>query len=146
MPRSTIFGMCTAVLILIVAMLLSVVHHPPKAELNISMEFAALAGSNVFRQCVRAIDGCHIRVQCPPALYDQYINRKLLAARRCIFTKALDVKLTKAAEGIAACTIMHNICITQGDIFPPDANEPWQHLRNTNDDRDAHHHRELMLS
>ncbi|KAJ8362309.1 hypothetical protein AAFF_G00384540 [Aldrovandia affinis] len=54
---------------------------------------------------------------------------------RSIFFKSLKVKLTFAPEVIACCTILHNICVSNGDImepaeevFRPDDNADEPHL------------------
>ncbi|KAJ8399981.1 hypothetical protein AAFF_G00407110 [Aldrovandia affinis] len=53
---------------------------------------------------------------------------------RSIFFKSLEVKPTFAPEVIACCTILHNICVSNGDImepaevFRPDDNADKPHL------------------
>ncbi|KAJ8406857.1 hypothetical protein AAFF_G00297730 [Aldrovandia affinis] len=54
---------------------------------------------------------------------------------RSIFFKSLEVKPTFAPEVIACCTILHNICVSNGDImepaeevFRPDDNADQPHL------------------
>ena len=36
---------------------------------------------------------------------------------RSIFTKALVVKIPTAVKVIVSCAVMHNICLTEGDII-----------------------------
>ncbi|GLV33189.1 uncharacterized protein CBL_10536 [Carabus blaptoides fortunei] len=61
-----------------------------------------------------------------------------------IFTKALDVKIEKSCKVIVACTMMHNICVSQGDISHVQIEEPRnrQQARNQQGGED---HRNLLL-
>lgn len=223
-PRSTIHRIIHRILNRIVALLPQIVRLPPVHQLDaIGLQFARKAESAVFRQCVGAIDGCHIRTECPRHLHDQYYNRKqfyslnlqalvddsgkfidivsgypgsvhdsrvfrnsqlynerlyppegyfiigdggypcrrnplailtpyrnpdtpekrafnhaLSRARvivenafglmkirwRVIFTKALEVSIQTGIKVIAACTMLHNICVTQGDVIRADGDLP----------------------
>lgn len=38
---------------------------------------------------------------------------------RSVFMKALEIKHTKAARVIMACCVMHNICVSHGDVLQP---------------------------
>ncbi|KAJ8410009.1 hypothetical protein AAFF_G00210500 [Aldrovandia affinis] len=85
-----------------------VIHFPSHADLeNTGNGFAQLAGSPAFSRVVGSIDGC----------------------------QSLEVKPTFAPEVIACCTILHNICVSNGDImepaeevFRPDDNADEPHL------------------
>ena len=62
---------------------------------------------------------------------------------RSIFLKALEVKSTFAPDVIACCTILHNICVSNGDIMEPaeevrpddNADEPHFHQEQQSGDR-----------
>ena len=41
---------------------------------------------------------------------------------RSIFLKALEVDVRFVPEVIVCCTVLHNICLTNGDLLEPDAN------------------------
>ena len=56
---------------------------------------------------------------------------------RSIFLKALEVKVTFAPDVIACCTILHNICLSNGDIM-----EPAEEVRPDDNATMPHHHQE----
>lgn len=223
-PRSTIHRTVHRILNKVLTLIPRIIRLPAEEDLPaIGMSFARKGGSAIFRQCVGAIDGCHIRTMCPVALHDQYFNRKqfyslnmqamvdhtgkfidilsgypgsvhdsrifrnsplyrdhlyppegyfiigdsgypcrrnpiaivtpyrepltpekrafnlalsrarviverafgLLKARwRIIFTKALEVKIRTGIRVLAACTALHNLCVTEGDVLRVNAQVP----------------------
>ncbi|XP_049911320.1 putative nuclease HARBI1 [Epinephelus moara] len=70
---------------------------------------------------------------------------------RAIFLKALEVKPTFSPDVIACCTILHNICLSNGDIMEPaeevlrpddNVDEPHHHL----DQQSGEHIRERLAA
>ncbi|KAL3171916.1 hypothetical protein MRX96_013495 [Rhipicephalus microplus] len=42
---------------------------------------------------------------------------------RSVFTKALEVSVYKAPDVVAACAVMHNVCMRMGDASPEEIEE-----------------------
>ncbi|KAL1475832.1 hypothetical protein MTO96_036988 [Rhipicephalus appendiculatus] len=42
---------------------------------------------------------------------------------RSVFTKALEVSVRKAPDVVAACAVMHNVCMRVGDASPEELEE-----------------------
>lgn len=244
--RSMVHKMVHRTLNKVVGLVPQVVRLPPENELpGIGLGFAAKARSAVFRQCVGAIDGCHIRIVCPRALHEQYYNRKqfysinlqalvddtgkfidilsgypgsvhdsrifrnstlfqrqlyppegyfiigdsgypcrrhpvtiitpfrepmtpeerefnhalsggrviieqslgVMEVRwRSIFTKALEVRIRTAIKVIAACAVMHNVCISEGDVLRVNRRlQPLPPRRQPREEQDGIAERNLML-
>lgn len=246
-PRSTVHRIAHRILNRIVSLIPEIVRLPSENDLHaIGLGFARKAGSAVFRQCVGAIDGCHVRTICPKDLHDQYYNRKqyysfnfqalvddsgkfidivsgypgsvhdsrvfrnsrlyneqlyppegffiigdggypcrrnpvailtpyrnpdtpeknafnralsrarvvvenafgMLKVRwRIIFTKALEVSINTGIKVIAACTMLHNICISEGDVIRLDGDLPDLPPRRMNprDEENGNAMRDLFL-
>lgn len=79
MPKSTIKNIIHKYLNIFETLAKDVVQKPPALTAldDIGIKFANKARSEIFRKAVGAIDGCHIKIKCPPNQRDQYINRKL---------------------------------------------------------------------
>ncbi|KAJ8355056.1 hypothetical protein AAFF_G00104090 [Aldrovandia affinis] len=92
-----------------------VIHFPSHADLeNVGNGFAQLAGSSAFSRVVGSIDGCQVQEVQLPSRQGQVHHRTvagIIKTRwRSIFFKS---------EVIACCTILHNICVSKGDIMEP---------------------------
>ncbi|XP_062541418.1 uncharacterized protein LOC134209449 [Armigeres subalbatus] len=84
-PRTTVKRICTKMLTFVIdVLMMQVIKYPLDGELGeIGAGFCARAKTGIFERAVGAIDGTHIRIKCPPALHDQYINRKLDYSIQC---------------------------------------------------------------
>jgi ribosomal protein S12 len=246
LARSTTWRICRRVLEQTVRLAATTIMLPVGDEVNVVGEgFAALAGSPTFRRAVGALDGCQIRILCPSALHDQYINRKLFysialqglvdhrgmfidicagfpgsvhdmrvlrhshlwrsgqypplghfilgdggyqsrlnpicivtpfkapltpdqadfnhhlsKARsvverafgvmetrwRSIYTKALEVRLSTGVKVLAACVVMHNICVSVGDVMTIDIQNRHPERRPVQDEANGVQFRNVLLN
>ncbi|XP_062407478.1 putative nuclease HARBI1 [Sardina pilchardus] len=83
MPKTTVHNVVHRVCEAIVAVMPKVIRVPSTADEQqvVSDGFARLAGHEVFRKVMGAIDGCHIRIKAPGQPHAQcYMNRKLFAS------------------------------------------------------------------
>lgn len=65
---------------------------------------------------------------------------------RIIFTKALEVKIRTGIRVVAACTVLHNICVTEGDVIRVDAElPPLPPRRLPRDEEDGNGFRNLLF-
>ncbi|KAH7958575.1 hypothetical protein HPB49_002904 [Dermacentor silvarum] len=76
-PRTTTFRMVTSVLKLMVKRVNKMVYFPkPECLPQIEAGFCTMSKNDHFDGFVGAIDGCHIRIQAPAGMHQDYFNRK----------------------------------------------------------------------
>lgn len=124
MPRTTVFRVIEKVLQKVVSLMREIVRLPSLNSLPaVGQGFARLAGSAVFSQCAGAIDGCHIRIMCPPDLHDQYINRKLsysIQMQGIVDNNGKFVDILAGYPGSVHDTrVFRNSAIFRQSLYPP---------------------------
>lgn len=84
-PRTSVKRICDKMLsFFIEVLMMQVIKYPAEEELaEIAQGFCSRAKCNIFDRAAGAIDGSHVKIKCPPALHDQYINRKLDYSIQC---------------------------------------------------------------
>ncbi|KAJ8893366.1 hypothetical protein PR048_005957 [Dryococelus australis] len=63
-----------------------------------------------------------------------------------IFIKDVEVRLRKGVQVLAACAIMHNICVLNNDLFAPELQQPVLPRQQPRDEADGIRHRDIMLA
>ncbi|KAK8763857.1 hypothetical protein V5799_033534 [Amblyomma americanum] len=123
-PRTTTFRMVTSALNLMTRQLDKMVYFPKQNELpQIAAGFKALSGNDRFDGFVGAIDGCHVRIQAPESLPQDYFCRKqfysiqlqAVCDHRGIF---LDI-FTGYPGSVHDARVLRNSPIYVGSLYPP---------------------------
>lgn len=65
---------------------------------------------------------------------------------RNIFNRDLELKIENAIKTIAACCVLHNICVDMDDFVHSDAVEPEAVNNETRDEVDGIHFRQNLLN
>ena len=81
------------------------------------------SGEFGYVQAVGAIDGSHVRIKCPPALHDQYINRKLDYSIQCQGVCDSNHKFLDICVGYPGSVhdtrVMYNSPLYYRRLYPP---------------------------
>lgn len=124
-PRSTVKRICAKMLnICVEDLMLQVIKFPNEDQLRaIGSRFCNRANTDIFEKAAGAIDGTHVRIKCPPALHDQYINRKLNYSIQCqavcdSSSKFLDICVGYPGS-VHDTRVLHNSPLYYRRLYPP---------------------------
>lgn len=124
-PRATVKRICTKMLSFFLdVVMLQVIKYPTGNELiEIGRRFCNRANTGIFERVAGAIDGSHIRIKCPPALHDQYINRKLNYSIQCQAVCDSNHKFIDICAGYPGSVhdtrVMYNSPLYYRRLYPP---------------------------
>lgn len=124
-PRTTVKRICSKMLDFCVdVLMLQVIKYPTEHELfEIGSRFCNRANTCIFERAVGAIDGSHVRIRCPPALHDQYINRKLNYSIQCQAVCDSKFKFVDICVGFPGSVhdtrVMYNSPLYYRRLYPP---------------------------
>lgn len=90
---------------------------------EIGRKFCNRANTNIFERAVGAIDRSHVKIKCPPALHDQYINRKLDYTIQCQAVCDSNHKFVDVCVGYPGSVhdtrVMYNRPLYYRRLYPP---------------------------